>query len=123
MATDFEYQPDYNGIGDMLNAEFLIEPLRQAAEEIKMRAEALAGGEIYSKPEHPTRERGWDRRTGRYATSFKVTTRRYGGVKNDRVEATVTNDAPSAFWVEFGHRGREPYHVLKRAAFMAKGGL
>jgi hypothetical protein len=114
---DPSYQPDYKGIGEMLNAEFLIEPMRKAAEEIKARAEALAGGEIYSEAV-PDKA---DRRTGRYLTSFKVTTRRHGGVKNDRVEATVTNDAPSAFWVEFGHRGREPYHILARAAFVARG--
>jgi hypothetical protein len=35
----------------------------------------------------------------------------------------VYNDAPEAIYVEFGHRGNEPYHVLLRAARDAGYGL
>jgi hypothetical protein len=110
---------DHTGMGVMLNAEFLRGPITRKAEEIRQYAEFLAASEIYvggiiDEIHHL--------QTGAYLGGFKVTSRRYGGLRRDRVEATVTNSAPSAFWVEFGHWGREPYRIMARAAFAAKGG-
>jgi hypothetical protein len=120
MATiDVHYNMDHSGMGVMLNAEFLRGPITRHAERIKQHAEFLAASEIYVGGIIDEIHHG---QTGAYLGGFRVTSRRSGGIRRDRVEATVTNNAPSAFWVEFGHWGREPYRIMARAAFAAKGG-
>lgn len=52
-----------------------------------------------------------------YINSFGIRSHRNGGATHDRAEAILYNDAPSAIYVEFGHRGKEPFHIMKRAAF------
>lgn len=104
------YRPNHAGMRRMLTADWMELAMRNHAEGIKLRAEALA----------PVGSRG-DEHAGRYKASFHIRTHvsysapgRYGG---GRAEAIVYNDAPEAIFVEFGHRGREPFGVLKRAAF------
>jgi len=106
--VDVRWQMDYRGIGYMLNSEMMERGLRVFAEEIKLRAEVIAPA-YEGKGHDPTR--------GRYKMSFHVGSRRWGGTRHDRAEAFVYNDSPEAFWVEYGNRGGEPYHVLARAAF------
>jgi len=105
--VDVHYKLDYKGVGLMLNSESMRQSMERVAYEIKARAEAIA----------PVSDYRWNKTRGRYKASFHVTSRRYGGVKNDRASARVYNSAPEAVWVEFGNRGGEPYHVLARAAF------
>jgi hypothetical protein len=102
----------------MLNSEFLRSPIVRYAEEVAAHAEFLAASEIYTGGIVRIR----DHQTGSYLTGFRVRSRRNGGIHHDRIEATVYNESPSAFWVEFGHHGREPYRIMARAAFAAKGG-
>jgi hypothetical protein len=78
------------------------------AEEIKLRAEVIAP--VYAG-------RG-DKHSGRYKASFHVKSHLHGGATKDRAEAIVYNDAPEAIYVEFGHWGAEPEHILARAAFV-----
>lgn len=91
----------------------MMEALRPFAEEIKMRAEAMAPvyeGRYYGKNKYT-------RYPGQYKASFHIRSRRHAGLKGDRAEVQVYNDSPEAFWVEFGNRGAEPYHTLHRAAY------
>jgi hypothetical protein len=121
MAARRRYSPDmgrrvdftlnHRGVGIMLNSFEMMEALRPFGEEIKMRAEAMA-------PVYQGKYWGnTGRFSGRYKVSFHIRSRRYGGTKGDRAQVQVYNDSPEAFWVEFGNRGDEPYHVLHRAAF------
>lgn len=117
------YRMDHAGMGVMLNSDMLRAPVVSSANRIRDYAQFLAAGLIYTgELGYITTEYERRHQTGRYLSSFKVTSRRNGGVKNDRVEALVYNDAPSAFWVEFGHHGREPYRIMARASFELKGG-
>jgi hypothetical protein len=57
-----------------------------------------------------------DPHSGRYKESFHIRYSKHGGATKDRAEVIVFNDAPEAQFVEWGHRGRESYHTLLRAA-------
>lgn len=92
----------------MLRAPFMEEAMRRRAELIRIRATAIA----------PVGSRSdGDRTPGSYKASFHIRSHSHGGATKDRAEAILYNNDPAAVWVEFGHRGREPYGVLKRAAF------
>src|SRR5436309_3439140 len=56
---------------------------------------------------------------GRYKASFRLEHGRVGlpgaTVLGVRAWCEVINDAPEALYVEYGRRGREPYHVLLNA--------
>jgi hypothetical protein len=99
------YSPDHEGVGRMLRSPEMEAAMRQVADRIKARAEALAP--VSDSDEHP----------GRYKASFHVRSHARGGATNDRAEAVVYNDAPEALYVEFAGYGAEPYRVLRRAAF------
>jgi hypothetical protein len=117
------YMMDRAGMGVLLNSEMLRAPVVSTANRIKDYAQFLAAGLIYTgELGFVTTEYERRHQTGMYLSSFKVKSQRNGGVHNDRVEAIVYNDAPSAFWVEFGHHGREPFRIMARASFEMKGG-
>lgn len=101
------FNPDHAGVGRMLRAPFMERAMRERAELIRARAETMAP--VSKDPDDPHR--------GRYKASFHVRSHSHGGATKDRAEAIVYNDSPEAFWVEFGHRGREPESVLRQAAF------
>jgi hypothetical protein len=107
-----QFHPDSAGVGAMLRSDFMQEAMRTHAETIKQRAESIA-------PVAHTRRK--DYHPGRYRASFHVRVQERGGATHDRAEAIVYNDAPEAFYVEYAHYGEEPYHVLARAAFEARG--
>lgn len=119
------YRMDRAGMAILVNSEMLRAPVVHTAERLKAYCQFLAASEIYTGG--PSISTAGSRRrtgaTGNYLASFKVRSRRNGGVHRDRVEAIVYNDAPSAFWVEFGHHGREPYRIMARASFDMKAGF
>lgn len=92
----------------MLRSDFMQAAMLARADAIKRRAESIA-------PVGSERED--DPHSGRYKASFHTRVHDRGGATHDRAEAVVYNDAPEAFWVEFGHRGREPFNTLRDAAF------
>lgn len=102
------FNPDHHGVGRMLRADFMEQAMKVRAEEIKGRAIAIAP--IGRDKSHP----------GRYKASFHVKSHSRGGATNDRAEAVVYNNSPEALYVEYGHRGAEPYRVLARAAFVRR---
>ena len=103
---DSKYTVHEQGMVDFLNSQMMLDAMTTIAEDIKGEAMARAPvGSVADGDEHP----------GLYMSSFHVYARRLGGAKSDRAEAIVYNDSPDALWVEFGHHGREPYHVLRRA--------
>ena len=105
------YNPNHEGIRRFLNSEGMQRVVKHYADKIKDRAEEIAPvGSPWEPDEH----------AGRYKASFSVEVHTLGGATNDRAEAIVRNDAPEAIHVEYGHRGREPYHTLLRAAMEAK---
>lgn len=100
------YDPDHHGIAEFLNSSGMLNLVEQVAGQIRDRAIATA----------PIGDPRDDEHSGRYKASFHIRSHHHGGATNDRAEAIVYNDAPEALEVEFGHRGREPYHTLLRAA-------
>ena len=106
-----EYTPDQAGMLEFLNSSMLEDLVRNVAEVIKGRAITMSPvGTALEGDEHP----------GLYISSFKIRTQRFGGIHRDRAEAILYNDATDAVWVEYGHYGREPYHILQRAAREAR---
>jgi hypothetical protein len=101
------YDPDHEGIGRFLRSQDMQDMVRGVAELIRDRAIGLS----------PVGNPAEDEHAGRYIASWHVRVHDRGGATGDRAEAEVYNDSPEAFWVEFGHRGREPYSVLRRAAY------
>lgn len=102
-----KFNPDHIGVGRMLRAPFMQEAMVQRAETIRARAVALA----------PVSHDPRDETPGSYKASFHIRSHSRGGATKDRAEAIVYNDDPAAIFVEFGHRGREPFGVLRKAAF------
>ena len=101
------FTPDHAGVGRMLRAQFMQDAMSRRADDIKYRAISIA----------PVGVEDEDKHSGRYKASFHTRVRSHGGATLDRAEAVVYNDSPEAYWVEFGHRGREPYSTLRIAAF------
>jgi hypothetical protein len=100
-----DYTPDKIGMAAFLTSEMLLRVVEHHAHIIMDKAIVMAPvGE--DEDYHP----------GRYKASFHVRSHHLGGATGDRVEAIVYNDSPEAKYVEYGHRGREPYHTLLRAA-------
>jgi hypothetical protein len=101
------YNPDHTGVGAFLESDDLLRVVESVAELIRARAISMAPvGTMAEQDDHP----------GLYISSFRTKSQRFSGATGDRVEAVVYNDAIDAVWVEFGHHGREPFHVLLRAA-------
>jgi len=107
------YDPDHMGMREFLNSTGMMHMVEHVADQIMYRAIAISPVGDPVLDEHP----------GRYLMSFHTRSHHMGGATGDRAEAVVYNDAPEAIYVEFGHRGSEPYHVLLRAARDAGYGL
>lgn len=101
-----DYTPDQVGMVAFLNSDMLMAVVEHAAEQIRDRAVVMA----------PVGSPLGDEHAGRYKASFHIRTERHSGATGDRVQAVVYNDAPEAKYVEYGHRGAEPYYTLRRAA-------
>jgi hypothetical protein len=107
--TDVKLSHDRRGMGELLRSEMMLRVVVRRAELIRALAEATA-------PVGDER----DPHRGRYKASFHIRSSRRGGATRDRAEAIVSNDAPEAVFVEWGHYGREPYHTLFRAGTEAR---
>lgn len=96
------FQLDYAGLGEYLRSEEVKAMLVARAEKVKAQAEATAP--VDETGPHP----------GRYKASFSVSS----GVqvhKTGRAYAEVSNDAPEAFFVEFGTRHNPRHRTLGKA--------
>ena len=102
---DVEVSLSYAGLGEMINAPFMVAEMRRRMDSAKVFAEGIA----------PVGDPEKDTHSGRYLASFSVTAGDYGGVHNDRAWAELENDAPEALYVEVGDRGKEPYHIMLKA--------
>jgi hypothetical protein len=106
MADD-GYTVNHAGMDELLNSEMMRGVVERVAERIRDLAVVMSPiGTVFEGDVHP----------GLYISSWKIRTEMFSGATHDRVCAFVYNDSPDALFVEFGHYGREPYHVLLRAA-------
>jgi Bacteriophage HK97-gp10, putative tail-component len=97
---------DYKGGGEMLRTPEMQAEMRRRAEKVAAAAEAAAP--VYPGP-----------RGGQYKKSFSVSS----GVRergSRRAFGRVTNDAPEAFYVEYGNRNTPRHRTLGRALDAAK---
>jgi hypothetical protein len=109
----------YEAIGsEILRAPWMVAHMESRARRIKELAESRAP--VYEGP-------GRDEHRGRYKASFEVTSTNHGGDRHDRAEATCTNTAPEAIWVEKGARAyegipaRAGQHILGSSMMAAAG--
>lgn len=100
------YTPREAGMIELLNSQMLLRVVERTGQQIMDRAIEMA----------PVGSPIDDEHAGRYKASFHMESHLLGGATHDRAEAIVYNDSPEAKYVEFGHRGAEPYHTLLRAA-------
>jgi Bacteriophage HK97-gp10, putative tail-component len=110
VAVAAKFQASYTGIGEMIRSPGMEQAMRAHAEKIKTKAEATA----------PVGDPSTDPHAGRYRDSFKVESGRDGGVKKDRAYGRVLNDAPEAFYVEYGSSKVAAHHTLLNAAQAVK---
>ena len=105
-----KFRASYEGIGELIRSAAMEKEMRRRAEAIKQRAEETA----------PVGDPKTDPHPGRYKDSFKVESGQDGGVKKDRAYGRVVNDAPEAFYVEYGTSKIEARHTLLNAAQAAE---
>jgi hypothetical protein len=103
--VDVEVSLSYAGLGEMLNAPEMVAEMRRRMDSARAFAEGIA----------PVGDPEKDSHSGRYLASFSVDSGDYGGPSHDRAWAALENDSPEALYVEYGERGREPYHVMLKA--------
>lgn len=100
------FQLDYAGLGEYLRSAEMQAAMHARAEKVAAVAEASA-------PVDPT-----SGHPGRYKASFHVSS----GVqvhKTGRAYGEVSNDAPEAFFVEFGTRNNPRHRTLGKAIGLA----
>ncbi len=122
MADADGFEGSYEGIGEMLNSDWMIAEMVKRGEAVKERAKELA-------PEYEGTDK--DEHRGRYKRSFFVHGYAHGGQNNDRAVAVIGNDSPEAIFVEKGVVRRRKdgtlsvqpgQHVLARALYETMGG-
>ncbi|MEU0493491.1 HK97 gp10 family phage protein [Nocardiopsis sp. NPDC006139] len=96
-----KFNPDIDGIGRILASPQMQAAMAERARALQARAEALAA-------EH--------RRSGQYMNAFSISSTARGGVKHDRAEATLRNNAPHATLVEWGGEHMDAQRIMGRAA-------
>ena len=109
--TDVSFSTNYDGIHAMLNMPEIVKTINGHADRVMGVCVATAP---VGSPAEP------DKHAGRYKAAFHTAVFMHHGAKKDRPEGYVINDSPDAFWVEFGHHGREPYATIRRALFGAR---
>lgn len=103
MANGFN--ASYDGIGEMLKADFMVEAMLGKAERVRAAAEGIARAEdIYDPAGNP-----------HYIDQFTVTASRSGGKDHDRAVAYVGNTSEHAFFIEWGNSNIAKHRVLGRA--------
>jgi hypothetical protein len=99
------FEASYSGIGEMIRSDYMLaEMLRRGA---NVMAVAIATAPVGDPPT--------DDHSGRYKASFELHGENFGGFRHNRAEALVVNYAPEALYVEYGNRGKEPYHTMLNA--------
>lgn len=101
-----KFRASYVGIGELIRSAAMEQGMRELADRIKTKAEADA----------PVGDPRSDPHAGRYRDSFKVSSGREGGRKKDRAYGRTENDAPEAFYVEYGTSKVAAHHTLLNAA-------
>ena len=103
MARDITYKANIKGTNVLMHAKEMEQHLRLEAQKGKQYAEAIA-----------------PRRTGRYASSFRVSSSRSGaGRWADRAAAYLYNDSDHAILVEY----EDDYRVLGTVVDIIENGL
>lgn len=97
------YDADYKGIGEMLNAPWMVAEMVRRAEKGKAFAETIAP--VDQTGPHP----------GRYKAAFRVEGKVGGGTRHNRAAGRLINDAPEAVFVEYGTANNPAHHVLLRS--------
>lgn len=102
------FDASFPGIGEMLNADFMVADMLGRAEKVKTAAEAAA-------PFDPNSKDG-----GHYKDSFTASAAAHGGAKKDRAVGTVTNTDEAAFFIEFGNVNIAKHRVLGKSLDAAR---
>lgn len=102
------FKASYRGIGELLRSVEMQEHMRVRAERAKAFAEAEAP--VDTGGPHP----------GRYKASFHVDVDIKRG-RTSRARATLSNDSPEAFFVEYGTRNNPARHILGRSLDAMRG--
>ncbi|WP_310962148.1 HK97 gp10 family phage protein [Nocardioides terrisoli] len=105
MTAD-DFRLDYAGMGEYLRSEDMEAAMLAHAEKVKAVAESIAP--VYEQGPHP----------GRYKAAFSAS----AGVqehKTTRAYGEVSNDAPEAFFVEFGTEHNPRHRTLGKAVGIA----
>jgi hypothetical protein len=102
------FTASYSGIGQMLVADFMIEEMQARATRVLARC--IETAPVYAGP-------FLDLHRGRYKASFRLDeqTIKVAGTGTRRALGRVINDAPEAFWVEFGTRNNDDHHTMRNA--------
>lgn len=110
MAAHFT--ASYTGIGEMLVAPFMIGDMQARANRVLARC--IETAPVYGGP-------FLDLHTGRYKASFHLSNDviKVSGRGTRRALGRVVNDAPEAFWVEFGTRNNDAHHTMRNALDVA----
>jgi hypothetical protein len=103
MAT---FTPDYNGIGQMLRSDFIEAEMFRRAKKVLEAAEAAA-------PYDP-------KSITHYRDAFRLQVNSRGGVHHDRAVASVVNDDPAAFFIEYGTSKTPQHRTLRNALDAAR---
>jgi hypothetical protein len=102
------FHANYRGIGEMLCSDWMVDEMHRRAERAKVLAEIIAPVD----PDSP--------HAGRYKASFHVES----GVqhrKTSRAYDRLINDAPEAFFVEYGTKNNPAHHVMMKALDALRG--
>lgn len=112
MAAHFT--ASYSGIGEMLVADFMIAEMGARADRVLVRC--IETAPVYAGPYQ-------DYHRGRYRDSFRRAeeTIKTSGRGTRRALGRVINDAPEAYWVEFGTRNNDAHHTMRNALDAAGG--
>ena len=97
------FDASFPGIGEMLNADFMVADMLHRAEQVKAAAEAIAPFDPHSKD------------GSHYKDSFSATAAAHGGAKKDRAAGTVTNTDDAAFYIEYGNVHVTKHRVLGKS--------
>jgi hypothetical protein len=97
------FQPNYDGIGQMLRSREMEAEMLRRAEQGKAFAEAIAPFDEHSKD------------GTHYKDAFRVESTTEGGIHHDRTEAKLINDDRAAFFVEFGTKTTPRHRTLGRS--------
>lgn len=103
-----KYKGNHAGLRELLNTQFLVDEMERRAKLGKAYAESVAPvftGKHSIPGSYP----------GRYKESFSTSKGRNGGWKHNRAYGRLENDAPEAFWVEWGNKNVERHRVLGNA--------